>query len=226
MGIVSRGHSKLQRSAADQKATQQADEEQVRSLYQENMSLIYRYVSSWVSNKEEAEDLTSEIFLKAVQKVDYRRSSQEIRTWLYQVARTTLVDHWRHRYRVHIFSLEQYLDEGDDEELDVCPSRWAKRKDSLSESLSTCTLERCLEEEHEEPVNDELVASHSQRADEVDRLLESLPEHYRDVLTCRYLLDLSIKDTACRMGVTEANVKVLQFRALRRAAALAHVLTG
>jgi RNA polymerase sigma-70 factor (ECF subfamily) len=42
-------------------------------------------------------------------------------------------------------------------------------------------------------------------------------------LTCRFLLNLSVKATALRMGLTVANVKVLQFRALKRAADLEHV---
>jgi RNA polymerase sigma-70 factor (ECF subfamily) len=60
----------------------------------------------------------------------------------------------------------------------------------------------------------------SRSVDRVQHLLQALPEHYREVLTCRFLLNLSIKDTALRMGLSKANVKVLQFRALKRAAAL------
>ena len=48
--------------------------------------------------------------------------------------------------------------------------------------------------------------------------MQALPAHYRDVLTCRFLLNLSIRETATRLGLTEANVKVLQLRALKRAA--------
>ena len=62
--------------------------------------------------------------------------------------------------------------------------------------------------------------------DRVHRLLQALPEHYREVLECRFLLNLSIKETAQKLGLTEANVKVLQFRALKRAADLEHVLIG
>jgi RNA polymerase sigma-70 factor, ECF subfamily len=181
--------ARLQRPAQRENA-EQAVEEGFQRLYEENLSLIYRYVYAWVRNREEAEDLTSEIFLKAVQGVDYRRNSREIQNWLYRVARTTLADHWRHRYRQHTFSLEQYL-----------------------------------REEDEEPVDDELATGRSENADDVERLLEALPDHYREVLTCRFLLDLSIKDTAHRMGLTEANVKVMQLRALKQAAKLTHVLT-
>jgi RNA polymerase sigma-70 factor (ECF subfamily) len=52
----------------------------------------------------------------------------------------------------------------------------------------------------------------------VQQILRALPEHQREVLTCRFLLNLSIKETALRLGLTETNVKVLQFRALKHAA--------
>ena len=67
-------------------------------------------------------------------------------------------------------------------------------------------------------------ASSSEAEERVERLLQALPEKYREVLKCRFLLKLSVKATALHMGVTEANVKVLQFRALKRAAKLEHVI--
>src|SRR5438270_11055342 len=109
MGMLSGRHARarLQRPAQWENI-EQAGKEGFQRLYEENLSLIYRYVYAWVRNKEEAEDLTSDIFLKAVQGVDYRRNPREIQNWLFRVARTTLADHWRHRYRQHTFSLEQY----------------------------------------------------------------------------------------------------------------------
>ncbi len=47
---------------------------------------------------------------------------------------------------------------------------------------------------------------------------------YREVLTCRFLLGLSVRETAARMGFTEATVKTSQFRALKRAADLHSVV--
>jgi RNA polymerase sigma-70 factor (ECF subfamily) len=42
-------------------------------------------------------------------------------------------------------------------------------------------------------------------------------------LTCRFLLNLSIRDTAVMMGLTETNVRVVQYRALKRAAGIEHI---
>ena len=49
-------------------------------------------------------------------------------------------------------------------------------------------------------------------------VLERLPDNYRRVLELRFLRGYSVRETAREMGVTESNAKVLQFRALRRAA--------
>jgi RNA polymerase sigma-70 factor (ECF subfamily) len=50
------------------------------------------------------------------------------------------------------------------------------------------------------------------------RLLNALPERYRRILELRFLEALSIKEAAREMGITVANAKVLQHRALRMAA--------
>lgn len=56
---------------------------------------IYTFLYRRVGNREDAEDLTSEVFLKAAKELDARRSEASIASWLFTVARTTLADHWR-----------------------------------------------------------------------------------------------------------------------------------
>jgi RNA polymerase sigma-70 factor (ECF subfamily) len=166
-----------------------ANVQEFQTFYEANLGLIYRFVFSKVGNREEAEDLTSQIFMKAVRGVDTERGAQSMQKWLFQVARTTIADYWRIHYRISTSSLDQLLEIG-----------W------------------------EGPADEEPVASSSTPTELVHRILQTLPEHYREVLTCRFLLNLSIRDTANRMCLTEANVKVLQFRALKRAADLERVV--
>ena len=47
-----------------------------------------------------------------------------------------------------------------------------------------------------------------------------MPENYRTVLKLRFLESCTIKETAAAMGISENNAKVVQHRALRRAAEL------
>jgi len=147
---------------------------------QENVTLIYRFVLSHVGNREEAEDLTSQVFLKAVRGMNPERGSQAMRKWLCQVARTTMADSWRtyYRRRLPAGSLEELLDAGWD---------------------GSATGE---------PAMDGIVSRHP--GERVKRLMYALPERYREVLTCRFLLNLSRRETATRLGLTEANVKGVQ----------------
>jgi RNA polymerase sigma-70 factor, ECF subfamily len=59
-----------------------------------------------------------------------------------------------------------------------------------------------------------------QADDRIGRILAGLPERHRAILTLRFLRGYSIKAAAAELGVSVANAKVLQHRALRRAAGL------
>lgn len=55
-------------------------------------------------------------------------------------------------------------------------------------------------------------------AQQVHRVLAALPDTYRRILELRFLQSCSIKESATQLGVTVANAKILQHRALRLAA--------
>ena len=58
----------------------------------------------------------------------------------------------------------------------------------------------------------------STEPDRVAAVLEALPDNYRRILELRFLQTKSIKESAAELGVSVANAKVLQHRALRLAA--------
>ncbi len=161
-----------------------------QTFYQDNLGLIYHYVYSKVGNHQEAEDLTSQIFLKVVRSLDLKRDPRSMRAWLFQVARTTLADYWRMHYRGTTRSLDDLLEAG-----------WEGRVDEGAALVK------------------------SSAAELVQEILQALPERDREILTSRFLLNLSVRETAVRMGLTEVNTKVLQYRALKRAARLEGLTT-
>jgi RNA polymerase sigma-70 factor (ECF subfamily) len=160
-------------------------------VYQENLHLIYRYIYGKVGNREEAEDLTSQTFVKAVRHLDQERNPLSIQKWLLQIARTTVADYWRAQYRIPITSLEELLNAGWEGPADETTGDW-----------------------------EDLNVRQMHTTERVQHILAALPTNYREVLNCRFLYNLSIKETAQQLGLTEANAKVLQFRALKRAAEL------
>ena len=166
------------------------DTQEFQRLYQEQAAPVYRFVYSKVGNREDAEDLTSQIFLKAVNGINQERSPQSMQKWLFLVARTTVADYWRAHYRLPTHSLDALLETG-----------W------------------------EGPAEAEPIASSERPLERVQRILHALPARYRKVLICRFLLKLSLRDTAVSMGTTVATIKTWQFRALKRAADLEDLVT-
>jgi RNA polymerase sigma factor (sigma-70 family) len=65
------------------------------------------------------------------------------------------------------------------------------------------------------PESEEAISAAPER---VAAVLDTLPDHYRRILELRFLQNRSIKESATEMGVSVANAKVLQHRALRLAA--------
>jgi RNA polymerase sigma-70 factor, ECF subfamily len=60
----------------------------------------------------------------------------------------------------------------------------------------------------------------SDAPDRIAGILGALPDRHRTILTLRFLRGYTIKQAAAELGVSVANAKVLQHRALRRAAGL------
>jgi RNA polymerase sigma factor (sigma-70 family) len=66
----------------------------------------------------------------------------------------------------------------------------------------------------------------SDASERAERLLSLLPDNFRRILELRFLRGYSVREAADELGVTESNARVMQFRALRKAAELEHeVLT-
>jgi len=67
-------------------------------LFDHYQPMIYRFIAVKVSRREEAEDLTHQVFMSAWQKIkSYQHRGFPFSSWLYQIARNQVVDHYRAR---------------------------------------------------------------------------------------------------------------------------------
>jgi RNA polymerase sigma-70 factor (ECF subfamily) len=162
-------------------------EARFEAIYDEHVTAIHRFVYARVGNRPDAEDLTGQVFMRAVEQLDLDRPAAQITAWLYRVAQNAVADYWRAFYRLPQVGVEQVA------------GAW-------------------------EPVmpqpNPHAEADADRAATAVRRLLSRLPEQYAKVLELRFLHRLSVAETASRLGITHGNAKVLQYRALRKAALL------
>jgi RNA polymerase sigma factor (sigma-70 family) len=151
------------------------------AVYRDNVDRIYRLMYAKVSNRPDAEDLTTEVFLAALRPLRMSASVGEVRAYLLATARTVLAGYWQR---------------------------------TLGREVTT------LDDEHVAAVFAEPpVPSSAPRRIAV--ILAALPDQYRRILELRFLDSCSVREAAAALGVSLANAKVLQHRALRRAAQLA-----
>lgn len=72
-----------------------------------------------------------------------------------------------------------------------------------------------IEDIEQPPDSEEAISTAPER---VAQVLDNLPDRYRRILELRFLQGNSIKESATELGISVANAKVLQHRALRLAA--------
>lgn len=153
------------------------------TLYESHFREVYSYLLARTHNRADADDFTSETFLRALRRLDkvtYRGSS--FCAWLMTIAKNILVDDRRSARRRREVALPddaEYASVSGDPVLAAC------NRESRSELL-----------EH----------------------LDALTEDQRQCVLLRFFEDLPVAVVAERMRRSNASVRALQTRAIRRLA--------
>src|SRR2546430_13893294 len=81
---------------------QQGDRDALEELYLIHFDRIYSYLHVSVGNRHDAEDLTTQTFLKMLEKIGtFKRQSEPFSAWLFRIAHNLAMDHFRARKPVH-----------------------------------------------------------------------------------------------------------------------------
>ena len=89
---------------------QKNDQEAFAQLYEEHFDKIYRYLALRVGNEMEAEDMTQQVFLKALQSISsFRWKGVPFSAWLFRIAHNQAVDHLRKKKKRTSVPLDESL---------------------------------------------------------------------------------------------------------------------
>ena len=161
------------------------DKEAFVKTYDLYFDQIYRFVYFKVSGKEDAEDLTSVVFLKTWGYVQDKsiKDYKTLKALLYKVARNSVIDYYRTKSR----EAEQVSIDSERVEIDLPDKQQDIHKDiEISDDYKQIT----------------------------EKLFE-LKEEYREIIVMRYVNELSIGEIAVSLDKSKGNVRVTLYRALK-----------
>jgi len=142
-------------------------------LLKRHRNSVYSYIFFIVRNRELAEDIFQETFVKAIVTIKQGRyvETGKFKAWISRIAHNLIIDNFR-------LEKNEQLISNDECEVDLFNNR----------KLSDETVEDSL-------VRDQILS-------DVRKLINYLPENQREVLILRYYQDLSFKEIADATGVS------------------------
>ena len=154
-------------------------------LMQRYKESIYFMVLKMVNNKDDAQDLMVETFGKAFQKLDKYQPEFAFSTWLFRIATNNCIDFIRKK-KLNTLSIDRLVDEeGNNQPLQI-------KSDTLNP------------DEH---------SIKKQQAQELNLIVEGLPQRYRNLIVLRYFEELSYDEIAKELDLPLGTVKAQLFRA-------------
>lgn len=167
--------------------TSQGDLAAFRAIVDEHKKTVFRLAFDMTGNRHDAEDISQEVFLKAFRSLGRFRGESKMSTWLYRITVNACYDHRSKK-------------------------AWTSMKPTDS-----------LEEKNGNPLFHEHASHNPQTSAEsrdiqghIDRALEKLTARERSIFVMRHYSDLSLKEIAAVLKISEGTVKSMLFRALKR----------
>ena len=159
-------------------------------IYHHFLPKIYRFIFFQVSNKQTAEDLTSEVFIKIYNNFGKSNlNAFNFKAWAFKIAQNTTIDYFRRENKSkYDISFEQYTEEYSENEI--------KDENLIKE-------EKYLEKELLS-IDEKLM-----------NLLNRLPDLQKKIVLLKYVDELDYKTIGSVLNKNESAVRTMSFRALK-----------
>ena len=143
------------------------------NLLRRHQSRVFTYILNIVKNRDIADDIFQETFVKAITTIKQGRYTDagEFSAWITRIAHNLIIDHFRQEKSENTVSVDQ-------EETDML-----NRRDLSDENIEDIMIT-------------------GQINTDVCRIMDSLPELQREVLDMRFYRNMSFKEIAETTGVS------------------------
>ena len=161
------------------------DDQAFAELLKRYRQPLYHMIFKMVHNKEEAEDLVQEAFIKAFKALGSFNEEYAFSTWLYKIAVNNCIDYLRKK-RLQTFSYDKPMEMKDG----------ALRREYA---------------DYEPTPDNRLLSAEKSRI--INRAIDELPPKYRTVIVLRHREEYSYEDIAEKLNLPLGTVKARIFRA-------------
>jgi RNA polymerase sigma-70 factor (ECF subfamily) len=97
----------------------QRDPSRFAELYENNFERVYAYIARRVENREEAQDLTAEVFHQALANLaQFEWRGVPFVAWLLRMASNALADRWKKSARDPVQATDELIEPGVDDEIE------------------------------------------------------------------------------------------------------------
>jgi RNA polymerase sigma-70 factor (ECF subfamily) len=166
--------------------SREGDSEAYGQLVRRYQNKIFRLAQHITQNREDAEDVLQETFLKAYEHLDQFQGNSKFYTWIVRIAVNQALMKLRRRKNDKSVSLDETIDTGED------------------------TIVREIAAWDEDP---EQKLGREEMGDILDKAVENLEAPYRSVFVLRDIEELSTEETAEALGLSVPAVKSRLLRA-------------
>lgn len=158
------------------------EEKFLQNFYTENFNKIHRFISSRVAPREEATDITSDVFYKFALAIKEKREIKNPLSFLFRIARNKTIDWYR---KTKPESLDKKIDDSEKNSFQL--------KDPLSGAQIISMSETQI----------------------VLRSIKKIDRKYSEIITLRFLREMSLFDISKRLKMSQSNVSIRTKRAIK-----------
>lgn len=160
-------------------------EKMFEKYYFEFRDRIYWYIRKRLNNDEQAEDMTSEVFMKLLEhpEIMEKRKENGVRAWLYTVARNSLIDSYRRKSN----NVTKIRPDSDNNIFEIIT---AQKDTNLRDAITDERYQLAL------------------------AAMESCSDEEKEIITLRFQEDMKFQEIAEIIGKEEGAVKMQLYRAL------------
>jgi RNA polymerase sigma-70 factor (ECF subfamily) len=159
-------------------------------MYHKFYHKIFGFVSMRVNNFDDATDVVQDVFLTAYRTWQVMPDEKTAKNFLFIIARSKMIDFWRKAHNKHeIKNMDAFLGEDDE-------SFW----DNIAD---------------ENPIPEEIFQQNHNK-NEAIKMLEVLNESEREIVTLKYIEELSYTEISEILKITEENARQKVSRAIKK----------